>query len=223
MEQVNFNIEIGKKIRQKRTELEMTMKELGKLVDLSEATIQRYESGKIKGVGIDIIKKIADALHVTPAYLMGWEDDLKVEVIGRAEISSSYPYIPFSVAAGKPILIDGITDLPKINIPNYFLGKYANNDNVIIMKVNGESMNKVIPNDSLIGVLTNYDYNNLKNGDLVVFENNYEYSVKRFYDAGDKLIFKPDSTDPSFADIVLNKDENINIIGKVILYSVIIS
>lgn len=77
MEQVNFNIEIGKKIRQKRIELEMTMKELGKLVDLSEATIQRYESGKIKGVGIDIVKKLADALNVTPAYLMGWEEDTK--------------------------------------------------------------------------------------------------------------------------------------------------
>lgn len=210
------------KIKINRENLGYTLEELAKLVGVSAPTIQRYESGKIKNVRRDKIANLAKALNVSPSYLMGWKDDLKLEVVGSAEISSSYPYIPFSVAAGKPITIDGITDLPKINIPNYFLGKYAGRKDVIIMKVNGESMNKVIPNDSLIGILTNYDYCNLKNGDLVVFENNYEYSVKKYYDAGDKLIFKPDSTDPSFTDIVLNKDENTRIVGKVILYSVII-
>ena len=92
MKQVDFNIAIGKKIRNKRNELNMTMKELGKLVDLSEATIQRYESGKIKGVGIDKVALIAKALDVTPAYLMGWEEDTtepedetseKVKVLAR--------------------------------------------------------------------------------------------------------------------------------------------
>lgn len=83
-------------------------------------------------------------------------------------------------------------------------------------------MNNIIPDNSLIGVITNIDYRNLKNGDLVVFECNYEYSVKRFFDAGDKLIFRPDSTDPSFADIVVNKDENTRIVGKVIMYSILI-
>ena len=216
-------LDIRKRLLERKNALNLSYQDMSDKTGLSKSTLQRYITGDIGKLGLDKVELLAKALNVTPAYLMGWEDDLKVEVIGRAEISSSYPYIPFSVAAGKPILIDGITDLPKINIPNYFLGKYANNSNVIIMKVNGESMNKVIPNDSLIGVLTNYDCHNLKNGDLVVFENNYEYSVKRFYDAGDKLIFKPDSTDPSFADIVLAKDENINIVGKVILYSVIIS
>lgn len=69
-----FNEEVGQRIRKSRNSLDMTMKELGSKVNLSEATIQRYESGKIKGVDINLIKNFARILKVSPAYLMGWEE-----------------------------------------------------------------------------------------------------------------------------------------------------
>ena len=201
-------------------ESKITQTELSKKTGIPQSSLSDWLREKYLPKQ-DKVDLLARALGVTPAYLMGWKDDSKLEIIGKVDISSNYPYIPFSVAAGSPIEIECITNMASITIPDYLLGKYANNSNVIIMKVSGESMNKIIPNDALIGVLTNVDCENLKNGDLVVFENNYEYSVKRYFDAGDKLIFRPDSTDPSFADIVVNKDENTKIIGKVIMYSII--
>lgn len=61
-------------IKQRRIELNMTMEELGKLIGVSTPTIQRYESGEIKNVRRDKIKLLADALKVSPAKLMGWDD-----------------------------------------------------------------------------------------------------------------------------------------------------
>lgn len=70
----DYNIEIGDKIRQCRKFNNITMKELGKSVNLSESTIQRYESGQIKTLDINLLKKIALVLNTTPAYLMGLKD-----------------------------------------------------------------------------------------------------------------------------------------------------
>lgn len=215
-------MKVGEMLKELRTNKNLSLDDVSKQLGIARQTLYKYETGIITNIPLTRIEELAKIYRVKPGYIMGWKDDSKLEILGKVDVSSNYPYIPFSVAAGSPISIDGISNMPSITIPNYLLGKYANNSNVIIMRVSGESMNKIIPNNSLIGVLTDFDYRNLKNGDLVVFECNYEYSVKRFFDAGDKLIFKPDSTDPSFADIVVNKDENTRIVGKVIMYSILI-
>lgn len=215
-------MKVGEMLKELRTNKNLSLDDVSKQLGIARQTLYKYETGIITNIPLTRIEELAKIYRVKPGYIMGWKDDSKLEILGKVDVSSNYPYIPFSVAAGSPISIDGISDMPSITIPNYLLGKYANNSNVIIMRVSGESMNKIIPDNSLIGVLTDFDYRNLKNGDLVVFECNYEYSVKRFFDAGDKLIFKPDSSDPSFADIVVNKDENTRIVGKVIMYSILI-
>ena len=48
------------------------------------------------------------------------------------------------------------------------MGRYAHRKGIIIMKVSGESMNKVIPNGAYIGVNTSIDIFSINNGDLVV-------------------------------------------------------
>lgn len=133
---------------------------------------------------------------------------------------SEYPYIPDAVAAGIPETIDGMSNLPKIPIADEILGKYARRKNIIIMRVNGESMNQVIQNGSIIGVYTNIDAKNLKDGDLVVFNHDYNYSLKRFYKTPELLIFRPDSTDTSFTDIIYKVDDDVRIVGKVIMSSI---
>lgn len=215
-------MKVGEMLKELRTNKNLSLDDVSKQLGIARQTLYKYETGIITNIPLTRIEELAKIYRVKPGYIMGWKDDSKLEILGKVDVSSNYPYIPFSVAAGSPISIDGISDMSSITIPNYLLGKYANNSNVIIMRVSGESMNKIIPDNSLIGVLTDFDYRNLRNGDLVVFECNYEYSVKRFFDSGDKLIFKPDSSDPSFADIVVNKDENTRIVGKVIMYSILV-
>lgn len=74
-------------IRKRRNELGLTMEELGKRIGVSKATIQRYESGEIKNVRRDKITKLAEALEVTPAYLMGWKE--QNDVPNHHEITST--------------------------------------------------------------------------------------------------------------------------------------
>ena len=72
---MEFNKEVGKRIKTARNNAGLSLKELGEKVNLSEGTMQRYETGQIKGVDVNLLKKIANALNCTDAYLMGWEED----------------------------------------------------------------------------------------------------------------------------------------------------
>ena len=71
---MNNNIEIGKRLHDKRKNKGLTMKELGVLVGLSESNVQRYESGKIKNVSLITLKAFATALNVEVEYLMGYKE-----------------------------------------------------------------------------------------------------------------------------------------------------
>ena len=64
----------GDLIRQRRPELDMTMRELSEKVGVSEATISRWESGDIANMRRDKIAALARALRVPPAVLMDWEE-----------------------------------------------------------------------------------------------------------------------------------------------------
>lgn len=77
----NFNEKVGYRIFKARSEKGITLKELGDLIGIAESTAQRYEKGKIKSLDIEMIKRIAKALNVTPSYLMGWEDKEEIETI----------------------------------------------------------------------------------------------------------------------------------------------
>lgn len=65
---------IGKKIKDLRTELNMSVDELAAKLGKNRATIYRYEKGDIGNLPLDVLEPLATALQTTPAYLMGWED-----------------------------------------------------------------------------------------------------------------------------------------------------
>ena len=81
---------IGDRIRLRRNQLDKTLEDVGKVVGVTRATIQRYENGNIQNIPSDKIELLAKALKTTPAYLMGWEDDetIKQNVQERKIIES---------------------------------------------------------------------------------------------------------------------------------------
>lgn len=190
---------------------------------INKGALSSYLSGKYKPKQ-DNTYRLAKALNVDEGWLMGYDVPMRPSstksnyaIEGK---TPQYPFIPDAVAAGVPCSIEGMKDLPTIGISDAIMGKYAGNRHIIIMKVNGESMNKVIPNGSFVAVKTDVSVENLRDGDLVVFGKTHEYSLKHFYDAGEEVIFKPNSTDPRFRDHVYRKDETITIVGKVVMYMV---
>lgn len=206
---------VGERIKRRRKQLKMSADELGMKIGKNRATIYRYESSEIENLSIELIPSLAKALNVSPAYLMGWEQ------IEPSQMSTDYRYFPeIKISAGLPICVESVEESEQIIIPDELLGKYAGNKDIFFMKVNGESMNKVIPHDSLIAIKS-ISVNDLKNGDIVVYSNGYDYSVKVFYEVGDKFIFRPNSTDPTFTDYIMSKnDEDLRLHGKVVTYIV---
>ncbi len=66
-------MEIKDILKNRRIELGLTMKEVSEIVGVSEATISRWESGDIANMRRDKIAALANALQMSPAVIMGWE------------------------------------------------------------------------------------------------------------------------------------------------------
>ena len=66
---------IGERIKQRRIELGLSQEELAKrLGNKSRASVCTVEKDK-EDMTTDRVRKYAEALECTPAYLMGWEDE----------------------------------------------------------------------------------------------------------------------------------------------------
>ena len=68
-------MEMGEKIYNLRKEKGLTLEELGNLVGVGKSTVRKWEKGMIANMKRDKISKLASALNVSPAFLMGWEMD----------------------------------------------------------------------------------------------------------------------------------------------------
>lgn len=67
---------IGMRIKDTRKRRGLTQEELGIKIGVTKATINKYETGIVVNLKRPVIEKIAEALEVNPAYLMGWVDTL---------------------------------------------------------------------------------------------------------------------------------------------------
>ncbi len=213
----NIKKEFSKNLNRLLKEQDKQQADLAKYINVSNQSITNY----IKGYNMprmDKIDKMAEFFNVRRSALI--QDS--AEYVGKVDIIIDYPYIDSTVAAGTPFCIDA-QNYSTVSIPNNFLGKYANNKKIFFMRINGNSMDRVIPDKSLIGILPYDTIYDLKNNDIVVFNHDGDYSVKRFLKNDTKIIFRPDSFSEIYTDIVYNLDEsNVEIIGKVIMYNVIL-
>ena len=67
--------QVGERVKERRTELNLTMPELGKRVGVNKSTIQRYEADGVDPKRTMIINGLAEALLTTPEWLTGLSED----------------------------------------------------------------------------------------------------------------------------------------------------
>ncbi|WP_121605430.1 LexA family transcriptional regulator [Virgibacillus sp. Bac332] len=205
--------EIIKELRESRG---LTQGQLAKIIGASNyTTITKWEKGENFPRGRDI-KVLCEYFKVSSDYILGLDTEY------RFNQSSEYDYLPISVAAGLPEHVRGLSedDIDTITIPDAVMGKWAGCSDIYMMRVNGESMNKIIPDQSLIAV-KEVNLSELKDGDIVVYSNGHDYSVKHFYRDENEVRFRPDSTDTRFREYTFPDDSNdLKIHGKVVVYIV---
>ena len=116
-------MDIGDRIKQRRLEVRLTQEELARAVHSTKQTIYKYENKIVTNIPFDKLVAIADALHVHPAYLMGWENgqndvrfpdnpSISLPIIGEVaagfgheaieEETGDYEQIPVSWLHGRP-------------------------------------------------------------------------------------------------------------------------
>lgn len=65
---------VGNRIKMAREAKQITQEELGATCGTTKQSIFKYESGVVINIPLDRLEKIAVALDVSPAYLMGWDE-----------------------------------------------------------------------------------------------------------------------------------------------------
>ncbi len=69
----------GDRIRQLRKEHKMTQEDLGKIIGVQKAAIQKYEKGTVKNIKRASLIKLAEVLDTTPEYIIGWDAPRNIE------------------------------------------------------------------------------------------------------------------------------------------------
>ena len=67
--------QVGERVKERRTELNLLMPELGKRIGVNKSTIQRYETNGVDPKRTMIINGLAEALLTTPEWLPGLSED----------------------------------------------------------------------------------------------------------------------------------------------------
>lgn len=67
-------MDIGKRLKNRRLELGLSVDEVAKRLGKNRATIYRYENNDIENLPTTVLEPLAKILDTTPAYLMGWDN-----------------------------------------------------------------------------------------------------------------------------------------------------
>lgn len=202
-------------------------------IGLKKAAFNNYIKGR-RDLPKSVIVKLMEVYNVNPSAFFDDKAPMYTELstdslLTLGELSINQKTLPLygSVAAGAIAEIEGVDvwDVEQIEIPKAMLGRYKDDNSLFSMYVNGDSMNKVIPSGAIV-VAKPLENSLYKDGDIVIFSYNGEYSLKRYRPnvIEGHVVFEPDSDNPDFQSIPINHtnlhDANmVSISGKVVFSS----
>lgn len=197
---------IGEKLKARRKDLGLTMLQVAIKVGVSEATVSRWESGDIANMRRDKIVSLANALEVSPSFIMDTGDVFAFDNIMPIK-TYKLPLIG-TIACGAPILAEQ-------NIE-----EYIDTDSTVkadfCLRCKGDSMINVrIFDGDIVYIRQQPD---VENGEIAAVCIDDEATLKRVYKYPNRLELRPEN--PTFP--VLNYEgselENIRIIGKAVAF-----
>lgn len=190
------------RIKSAREDLKLTKRELAKRIGVHESSINKYEKGLVD-IPLSKISELSRVLNVTEAYLMGWEDEqklqgLKIPVLG-------------TVAAGIPIsAIEDILDYEEV--PQ----SWENQGEFFALKIKGDSMEPRMESGDVVIVKQQPDANS---GDtVIVLVNGDDATCKKLQKTDNGIMLV--STNPKYPPMFYSTEDiqtkPVVILGKVV-------
>lgn len=204
--------EIIKALRQRKG---LSQEELGKLVGVKRAAINKYETGLVVNLRRDMIQKLANALNTTPTVIMGFEDEEGNILNFSSNLEKLQPMnkVPLvgQIACGTPILAEeNITDY--IDLPAHIRADYA-------LTCKGNSMiDAGIRDGDVVYIRQQPEVENGQIAAVIVNDDN-EATLKRFYRIGDTVTLNPANPDVAPKVFVGDDINNIRIVGLAVAYT----
>lgn len=188
------------RLQEARIKSGLTLEEVGEKVGKSKSTIQRYESGHVSRLDNEMISRLAEAVRVSPIYLMGWTevnsvDTVEIPIIG--EISCGDPITAEENIIGMHSRI--IDELPK--------------GELFYLKAKGDSMSPAIQSGALVLCRQQPD---VENGEIaaVLVNGNTEATLKKVRKIKDSILLEP--INENYEPHIINEDNPATIIGKAV-------
>lgn len=227
-------MDIRKKLKDRRKEIGLTMLEVAQKVGVSEATISRWESGDIANMRRDKIVLLANALQVSPSFIMGWENENKsdeeisnndsasftvsslgltneeLEKYGIKPIKTKKFRMLGNIACGEPIFADEETDI--------YIEADSDINADFCLRAKGDSMIGARINDGDVVFIRQQDM--VDNGEIAAVMIDDEATLKRVQydrDADTLLLF---AENPKYKTLRYTGEElnQIRILGKAVAF-----
>ena len=210
-------MDMSERIKSRRLYLGLTQEELGLKLGLQKSAIAKYENGRVENIKRSVIAKMAEVLECSPAYLMGWSDEINpAPALDLSKFDNIYPVklkkFPLlgEIACGKPIFANEDRE-------SYILaGSDIHAD--FCLRAKGDSMVNARILDGDIVFIRKQDM--VDNGEIAAVAIGDDVTLKRvfYHPEQDLLILKAENT--KYQDMIYSQNqlEQVYILGKAIAF-----
>lgn len=140
-------MDIGKMINQRRTELKLTLEQVGQAVGVGKSTVKKWEDGYISNMRRDKIALLAKALKMNPvSFITGEFKEEEDQAIPLPQTNVFMRPVYDSISAGFGVIAQ---DVPVDYMPTYITCP-SEQDKYIWINVHGDSMSPLIDDGSKI-------------------------------------------------------------------------
>lgn len=212
---------LGDLIKQYRNNKGLSLRDFAKQCGLSHTYISALEknidprTGKPIAPTLDTVKYLSKGMNMSIEEILKILDDeqefrLKEEAPKYDDKKFYMCPVYGQISAGQPNWAEECIE-GRLPLDPDLMG-IVNPEEHFFLRVNGESMNKVIRNGAFALI---HKQDMVEDGEIaVVLVNGYDATLKKFTRQGDMIILEPQSNDESFKTQVYDKTTPIKILGK---------
>lgn len=197
---------------------DMTQAELSRQSGVDKSSISRYLKNEYKG-NQDAVYRIAHALRVDEAWLMGYDVPMERDTSAVAAPAISPNLEPYYPKEQMPILGRVAAGLPMYaedNIIGYAANDFADGESYYALVVHGDSMTAAGIDDGDLVVVRQQSA--VDDGQIaVVLINGDDATIKYVRQQGNMVILMPKSYNPQHQPQIYNMEETpVQVIGRVV-------